>query len=146
LLDLMMNLKMIGTCLGLEHPLRSLHEHLSLKNCLYSRGYLYSKLHVKTFCFIASPWRVVSKHGIFGQTYSWHSKMIDRNQKMFNFAWVLTTLQQCCLQMKLDQIITMVINWPNYLYLYYTHNTCMRNWFKVERSLVDDNYDLIEEP
>ncbi len=71
---------------------------------------------------------------------------VDRNQKMFNFAWVLTTLQQCCLQMKLDQIITMVINWPNYLYLYYTHNACMKNWFKVEKSLVDDNYDLIEEP
>jgi len=45
----------------------------------------------------------------------------------------------------LYQIITMVINWPNDLYLDYTHSTCIKDCLKVKRFLVDDNYDLIEE-
>ncbi len=72
--------------------------------------------------------------------------MIDRNKKnvqscfdIDNFATMMFTNKN------LNQIITMVINWPNDLYLDYTHSTCIKDCLKVKRFLVDDNYDLIEE-
>jgi hypothetical protein len=48
---MVMNFKMKVTCLGLEHPLKSLLEHLSLENYFCSRGYPYSQLHMKILLF-----------------------------------------------------------------------------------------------
>ncbi len=44
----------------------------------------------------------------------------------------------------LDIIITIVINWPNDLHVYCMPNKNMKYYKKVEESLVNDNYKLIE--
>ncbi len=65
---------------------------------------------------------------------------------MFNFARVLTSLWHCCLQVEnLDWIITIVKNWPNDPCLNCKKKMNMKEYMKVEVSLADDNYDLIEE-
>jgi hypothetical protein len=46
-LDMVMNLKMKVTSLGLEHVLKSPLKHLSIENYLCLGGYAYLLLHVK---------------------------------------------------------------------------------------------------
>ncbi len=68
---------------------------------------------------------------------------IDR---MFNLAKVLTSLWHCCLQAdNLDQIINIVKHWLNDPLFNYKKKMNMKKYIKIKVSLVDDNYDLIEE-
>jgi hypothetical protein len=45
----------------------------------------------------------------------------------------------------LDSIIIVVKNWPNNPHLNCSQHKDLKNFLKVESSLVEDNYDLIEE-
>jgi hypothetical protein len=65
---------------------------------------------------------------------------------MFNLARVLKSLWHCCLQVEnLDRIIIIVKNWLDDPRFNYKKKVNMKKYMKVEISLVDDNYDLIEE-
>jgi hypothetical protein len=65
---------------------------------------------------------------------------------MFNLVGVLTILKCYCLQLKnLDQIITLVKSWLDYLHLNCIANTNLKNYIKFEVALVEGNYELIEE-
>jgi len=65
---------------------------------------------------------------------------------MFNLDVVLIALKCYRLQVdNLDQIITMVNNWPNDPHLNYSRPKDLTNFLKVEFVLVENNYDLIEE-
>ncbi len=67
-------------------------------------------------------------------------------KKVFSLARVLITLQRCQLQViNLDKIITIVKNWRNNLCTNFMPNKTMKDYVKVEGSLVNDNFKLIKE-
>jgi hypothetical protein len=69
-----------------------------------------------------------------------------KTKRVFNLVSGLITLRHCRLQVdNLDQIITMVKNWPNDPCLNYSQHKDLTNFLKVEFVLAKDNYDLIEE-
>ncbi len=65
---------------------------------------------------------------------------------MFNLAKVLIVLQQCQLQVEnLIIIINIVKIWPNAPHMNFMPNNNMKDYLKAKGSLVNDNYELIEE-
>jgi hypothetical protein len=64
---------------------------------------------------------------------------------VFNLVDVLTTLRHCRLQVdNLNRIITMVKNWLDDPHINYSLHKDLTYFLKVEFSLAEDNYDLIE--
>jgi len=67
-------------------------------------------------------------------------------KRVFSFARVLITLQRCQLQVEnWDRIITIVKIFLDNLCINYMLNKTMKNYLKAERSLANDNSELIEE-
>ncbi len=67
-------------------------------------------------------------------------------ESVFNLVGVITSLRCCCLQVEnLSHNIIIVKNWLNDLCLICKKKVDMKEYMKVEASLVDNNYDLIEE-
>ncbi len=67
-------------------------------------------------------------------------------EKMFSLIGVLTTLKSCRLQVQnLDQIITIINNWPDDPCQNCTPNANLKNYLKVEVILVEEDYGLIKE-
>jgi hypothetical protein len=65
---------------------------------------------------------------------------------IFNLARILIALQRCYLQVEnLERIITIVKTWLDDLHINCMPNKTMKDYLKVEGSLADDNYELIEE-
>jgi hypothetical protein len=65
---------------------------------------------------------------------------------MFSQNGVLTTLKRCHLQVQnLDQIITIINNWPNDSCQNCTPNANLKNYLKVEVILVEEDYGLIKD-
>jgi hypothetical protein len=65
---------------------------------------------------------------------------------VFNLAKVLIVLQQCQLQVEnLVIIIKIVQTWPNDPHMNFMPNNNKKYYLKAKASLVNDNYELIEE-
>jgi hypothetical protein len=74
------------------------------------------------------------------------SRLQIETEHVLSHASVLTTLKHCRLQVdNLDSIIIVVKNWPNDPHLNCSRHKDLNNFLKVEYSLAEDNYDLIEE-
>jgi hypothetical protein len=66
-------------------------------------------------------------------------------KRVFSLVIVLIILQRCQLQVEnLDRIIKIVKNCPNNLCINCMSNKTMKDYLKVEGSLANDNYELIE--
>jgi len=67
-------------------------------------------------------------------------------ESVFNLVGVITSLRCCCLQAEnLNHNIIIVKNWLNDVCLICKKKVDMKEYTKVEASLADNNYDLIEE-
>ncbi len=65
---------------------------------------------------------------------------------IFNLVGILIALQRCYLQVEnFDRIITIVKTWLDDPCVNCMPNKTMKDYLKVEGSLADDNYELIEE-
>jgi hypothetical protein len=69
LLVIAVSLKMKVTCLRLEHPLKSLFDHLPLENYFCLGDYLYHLLHVKILLFGGTTMK--------GSFKLWYSSVTD---------------------------------------------------------------------
>jgi hypothetical protein len=67
-------------------------------------------------------------------------------ERVFSLLGILVALKQCRLQVEnLNMIIKIVKNWLDDLCMNCMQNKNTKDYLKVEGSLINDNYELIEE-
>jgi len=92
---------------------------------------------------VAYAWRPISKYGFSCKTYSWNLGFTNRNWTNFLSCWGVDNFKMLLLASgQMDRIITIVKNWHDDPHANCKPNSNFKQYLKIEKVLVKDNYNL----